>query len=100
AGRVAARREVAVGGVVLDEGQGGGNGAEQLRVRCLCRLDTWLGWRWRDLRAAVRAVAARLRQLLEQPGDAWMRGDELGLSALEERPPLRRHRCGLLAVPV
>ena len=50
--------------------------------------------------AVAGAVALRLREQLEQTGDARMGRDELGLAALEEGAPLGRNRVGILEVLV
>src|SRR5205823_12357377 len=86
------RREMAVGPVGLDERHRRGHAAEQLGIRSLCRLDSCRLGCGGDLRAAARPVAARLRELFEEPGNRGMRRAELRLPAPEQRPPLRRGR--------
>ncbi len=46
------------------------------------------------------AVAAVVRQPLEQPGQAGQRRQEVAVAALEERAPLRRDGLGILEILV
>ena len=87
--------------VRLDERHGRGDAAEQLGVG-----GTRLRDRRRDRRSGAAAAAWPFPAgrppagLLEQAGDPGMGRDEVGIAALEERAPLRRHRLGVLEVLV
>ena len=101
--RVEPRREVTVGAVRLDERHRGGDAAEQLRVRLRAAAGAaGAATAARRLVAVAGAVPLPLaaRQRLEQARDPGVGRDELGITALEERAPLRRHRLGVLEVLV
>src|SRR5439155_13157431 len=54
----------------------------------------------RRMTVSLPVARRRLGQALEQSGDAGQPADEVGLTALEERTPLRRHRLGVVEVLV
>ena len=99
--RVEPGGEVAVRAVRLDERHRGRDAAEQRVVDgCARRRSRRRGGSLRAVPTAVSAVApfAVLAQRLEQPRQAGMLRDQLAVAALEERPPLGRHRLGVLEV--
>ncbi len=94
------RREVTERAVGADELGRGRDGAQELRVD-LCRRrgsrrhgGRRCGLGGRRSRVPVLAGAQRL----EQSGEAGVRGDELARAALEQAPPLLRHRLRVLEI--
>ncbi len=91
--RIEARSEMAVRPMRLDERHRGGDTAQELLVRrgrhrsSRRRLD--------DGRAAVPTSTL---DVLQQPQQARLRGEEPRVAALEERAPLGRNRVGILEV--
>ena len=100
--RIEPSGEVAVHAMRLDERHRRGDRAEQGLVdlgrrRRLCGGCRGRRCRSGDLgRAAVGAVVAL--ELLEQPQQTRMGGDEVAVAALEELAPLGRHRVRILEV--